>query len=70
MIRILAYFNENLKDFAKEWASIKTSLNHRSFNEKSENHQAFLKKLLGDLMKISENVDVREEVNFVRQKLI
>lgn len=64
------YFDENLKDFSKDWTSIQTSLNHRSFNEKSENHQVFLKKLLDDLMKISVRVDVREEVNFVRQKLI
>ncbi len=64
------YFDENLKDFIKEWTSIQTSLNHRPFNEKSENHQVFLKKLLEDLMKISQKVDVREEVNFVRQKII
>jgi len=64
------YFDENLKDFIKEWASIQTSLTHRSFNEKSENHQVFLKKLLGDLIKIAQKVDVREEVNFVRQKII
>ena len=64
------YFDEVLKNFTKEWTSIQTSLNHRPFNEKSENHKAFLKKLLRDLMKISGKVDVREEVNFVRQKLI
>ena len=64
------YFDENLKGFTREWASIQTSLNHRPFNEKSENHQVFLKKLLGDLIKISGRVDVREEMNFVRQKLI
>ena len=63
------YFDDNLKDFIKEWASIQSSLNHRSFNEKSENHQVFLKKLLEDLMQISAKVDVREEVNFVRQKI-
>ena len=64
------YFDENLKEFIKEWTSIQTALNHRSFNEKSENHQVFLKKLLGDLMKIAGKVDVQEEVNFVKQKLI
>ena len=64
-----AYFDDNLKDFIKEWASIQTSLNHRPFNEKSENHQAFLKKLLGDLMKISGRVDVREEIYVVRTAL-
>ena len=64
------YFDGDLKEFIKEWNSIQTSLNHRPFNEKSENHQVFLKKLLGDLMKISGRIDVREEVNFVRQKLV
>jgi GSCFA family len=64
------YFDEDLKDFIKEWTSIQASLNHRPFNEKSESHQTFLKKLLGDLMKISGKVDVREEVNFVRQKIV
>jgi lysophospholipase L1-like esterase len=64
------YFDEELKNFIKEWTSIQTSLNHRPFNEKSENHQVFLKKLLEDLMKISGRVDVREEVNFVRQKIV
>ena len=67
---IETYFDANLMDFTKEWTSIQTSLNHRSFNEKSESHQVFLKKLLGDLITISGKVDVREEVNFVRQKLI
>ncbi len=67
---IETYFDEDLKDFTKEWTSIQNSLNHRPFNEKSESHQTFLKKLLEDLMKISGRVDVREEVSFVRQKLV
>ena len=66
---VATYFDEDLKDFTKEWASIQTSLNHRSFNERSENHQAFLKKLLGDLMNISGRVDVGEEVHVVRTAL-
>ena len=64
------YFNEALKEFTEEWTSIQNSLNHRPFNEKAENHQQFLKKLLGNLMKISEKVEVGEEINFVRQKLM
>ena len=64
------YFDENLKEFIKEWQTIQTALNHRSFNEKSEKHQAFLKKLLDDLMKISQKVEVGEEINFVRQKIV
>jgi hypothetical protein len=64
-----AYFDDNLKEFIKDWQSIQSSLNHRPFNEKSESHQAFLKKLLGDLIKISEKVDVEEEIYAVRTAL-
>lgn len=63
------YFDEDLQNFIKEWTSIQNALNHRPFNEKSENHQMFLKKLLEDLMKISGRVDVREEIYVVRTAL-
>ena len=38
---------------------MRTSVMKTSFNEKLENHRVFLKKLLGDLMKISGRFDVR-----------
>jgi predicted DNA binding protein len=49
------YFDENLKDFTKEWNTIQTSLNHRLFNEKSENHASIFKEIIGQF-----NKDFRE----------
>lgn len=63
------YFDENLKDFIKIWQPIRKALNHRPFNEKSTNHQQFLRKLLGDFEGISGLVNVVEEIDEIRGKL-
>ena len=63
------YFDDNLKDFIKTWQPIRKALDHRPFNEKSENHQAFLRKLLGDLEGVSNLVDVSREMRWVKNRL-
>ncbi len=63
------YFDPALKEFIKTWQPIRKALNHKPFNEKSENHQQFLRKLLEDLEGISGLVDVREEIEEVSKKL-
>jgi GSCFA family len=63
------YFDEKLKDFIKIWQPIQKALAHRPFEEKSESHQKFLRKLLVDLEEISELVNVEKEVHEVRCKL-
>jgi hypothetical protein len=57
------YFDENLKDFIKKWQPIQKALAHRPFDEKSESHQKFLKKLLKDLQEISTLVNVEKEIS-------
>lgn len=64
------YFDETLKEFIKKWQPIQKALDHRPFNEKSENYQQFLRKLLGDLKGISEYVDVAGEIEIVRKRLL
>lgn len=64
------YFDQNLKDFIKTWQPIRQALNHRPFNEKSDNHQQFLRKLLGDLEGISRFVNVKKEIDETRGKLL
>jgi hypothetical protein len=64
------YFDDNLKDFIKKWQPIRKALNHRPFNEKSVSHQQFLRKLLEDLEVISDLVNVGEEMEEVRGKLL
>ena len=62
-------FDNNLKDFIRTWQLIRRALDHRPFNEKSESHQAFLRKLLVDLEGISGLVDVKEEIDKVKNNL-
>ena len=64
------YFDDNLKDFIKIWHPIRKALNHRPFNEKSASHQAFLRKLLGDLEGISRLVNVEQEMENTRKQLL
>ena len=64
------YFDSTLKDFIKKWQPIRKALYHRPFNEKSESHQQFLRKLLGDLEEIGELVDVLGEMERVRERLV
>ena len=48
---------------------IRKALDHRPFNEKSESHQAFLRKLLGDLEGIRGLVNVKKEIESVKNSL-
>jgi hypothetical protein len=64
------YFDASLKEFIKKWQPIQKALDHRPFNEKLENHQQFLRKLLGDLEGISGYVDVSGEMEGVRNRLL
>lgn len=64
------YFDHKLKDFIKIWQPIRRALEHRPFNEKSESHQTFLRKLLGDLEGISELVNLSMEMDEVRNRLL
>lgn len=63
------YFDDKLKDFIKIWQPIRKALNHRPFNEKSDIHQQFLRKLLGDLEGVRGLVDVQDEMESVRERL-
>lgn len=63
------FFDPKLKDFIKTWQPIRKALSHRPFNEKSNSHQQFLRRLLGDLEEIGGLVDVKEEMDEIKKKL-
>lgn len=63
------YFDEKTKEFIKKWSKIKADLQHRPFNEKSDNHQKFLKTLFQKLEDISEFVDVEKEKEEVLSRI-
>lgn len=64
-----AYFDENLQNFILNWKRIKTELHHRPFNEKTTNHQNFLRSLLQKLEDISKIVDVEKEKEAVLSRI-
>ena len=65
-----SFFDESTKKFVVEWTSIKKELNHRPFNVHSESHQKFLKSLLSKLEKLSQQINVQEEITKVKSYLI
>jgi GSCFA family len=63
------YFDEKLNTFINDLSKIKNDLNHRPFNEKSPQHQKFLKTLLKKLEDISQIVDVEKEKEAVLSRI-
>lgn len=67
---LISHFaDDDLKAFVRNWEEIRKSLDHKPFNVNAESHQRFLKKLLAKLHLISDQVDVREEINQVESQL-
>ena len=64
------YFDENLKNFIKEWQKIIAALAHRPFNPQNAKHQEFLKKLKEKIETFDNQIDTNEEINFINQNLI
>lgn len=63
------YFDEHLLEFLRDWAKIKSDIDHLPFNEKSDLHQKFLKNLFKKLEKISEIVEVEKEKEAVLSRI-
>lgn len=65
-----AFFSAELQTFEKQWDKILKSLQHRPFNPASDQHQAFLHKLLTQLENLASKIDVEQEIQQVKQQLI
>lgn len=63
------YFDDSLKQFVREWQKIKQEMAHRPQQPNTAAHQAFLENLLRKLRKISERVNVEEEIKTVHRQL-
>ena len=66
---VQCFMNADTQDFLKQWRKTRQALNHRSFHPKSEAHQKFLKKLLGQLKNYRGKIDVLEEIKEVESQL-
>ncbi len=64
------YFTADLNVFLKEWNKVKMSLNHRPIQTDTPAHQQFLTDLLAKLDTMSGKIDVSNEIQEVRSRLI
>jgi hypothetical protein len=64
------YFTESFKIFVEEWQGISKAIAHRPFNPQAEAHQKFLKKLLGELERLSEKVEVSTEIAQLKDRIL
>lgn len=60
------YFSKETRDINAKWEKISKSLNHRVFNEGTEQHKKFLGGVLKELEEVSEKLDVRKEIDFIK----
>ncbi len=59
----------NTKKTLREWQKVSRALSHRSFNPESDKHHKFLQKTLDKLYKLNHHLDVKDEINGVKQQM-
>jgi lysophospholipase L1-like esterase len=61
---------DDSNSFITEWGKIRSALAHKPFIETSEQHQNFLRNLHSRIEKFDDQIDVNEELQFVKSQLI
>jgi hypothetical protein len=63
------YFSEETKELNVKWNKVARSLNHRVFNEGTEQYRAFLASILKDLNELKSQIDVSKEITATEGRL-
>lgn len=63
------YFSENTKGLMSRWQKVLKSLNHKVFNEQTQEYKDFLKRVLADLELLNKELDVSGEMRQVRNQV-
>jgi hypothetical protein len=63
------YLDEQSINFVMEWQKIKRAIEHRPFHRQSASHQDFLKKTLEKLESLQHKVNVREEIELIKNQM-
>jgi hypothetical protein len=63
------YFDDNTKQFIKEWTSVLSALNHRAFHPHSKQHQQFLSETLKKLEQLKTKANVEREIDDLRKQI-
>ncbi|MEP1032129.1 GSCFA domain-containing protein [Ekhidna sp.] len=64
-----SYFDQETKKILSEWGKIRTALNHKPFQPKSEPHQKFLKSTLKKLLSMNGKMDVTVELEQLKNQI-
>jgi hypothetical protein len=62
--------DDNTQKFIQNWQKIRQALNHRPFHPQSIAHQKFLQNTLNELERLAQQVDVKQEINFIHNQII
>lgn len=64
-----SYFSGSTSSLIDRWAKLKAGIDHQPFHAESAEHKAFLLDLLVKLEKLSEEMDLREEIGEIQGRL-
>ncbi|GAA4375247.1 GSCFA domain-containing protein [Hymenobacter koreensis] len=65
-----AYFDEAFRDFVFEWDAIQRSLGHRPLHEGAPEHRHFLEQTEARLQRLSNVVNVRQELRELHKRIV
>jgi hypothetical protein len=63
------YFSTETRDLVERWRKVLRSINHRVFNEGTEQHKEFLKGVVKELEALKGKLDVGKEVEEVMKRI-
>lgn len=64
-----SYFDEETRNFIKNWRKIRNALQHRPFYPDSEEYQQFIKNTIQQLLVFNSTVDITRELEFLERQL-
>lgn len=64
------YFSADMREFLDTWQSLTAALNHKPFHPASAAHQQFLRMTLTKLEALQSRVDVRSEIEKLKERLL
>jgi hypothetical protein len=63
------YFNDQTKDFLKQWQTILSALAHKPFHTSSPGHQEFIKETLKKIKQLSSVINVDKEIDLLQSQI-
>ncbi|HEY8401910.1 MAG TPA: GSCFA domain-containing protein [Cytophagaceae bacterium] len=64
-----AYMTDTTIQFIEEWASVRKAMTHKAFRPESEAHKKFIKATIDRLKKLSQHVNLDNEIREMQSKL-